>query len=239
MNKCLIILIITIFTASLGAKELYKSKPIQLRIKGFEEHELEKKKLVEDREKDKDDFLKERKAAKADREKAQNEYILSKKKVKIVKPEDTQGYEEYLLKKWKDRNDPVKVEEAQRYIDTQNENKKNGQLSRFEMREFGLENTEKNRIAFNLRKLFPKPLGGTASGSGSSPGTGSGSSGGSYGGGRNFDSPSFDDNNNFFDNNDIPPPPPPPPPPPGVELNDFGNYQAPSMAPPEEPPPFD
>ncbi len=237
MRIFIILLGFQIFTSQLWSKDTQSLGYFEARVKGFEDHEKAKIEIENKREGSKDAFLNEKKKAQTQREKDQSEYLTQKSKVKKVKPEDTPGYEEYLLKKWQRQNDQQKMAEADRYVESQKKARADSRQSRFEIREFGLENSEKNRIAYNKRKFVPKSAAGGNGGS-SSGGSGGGSSdfgGGGFGGG-NYEPPAFDDNN-FLDNNDIPPPPPPPPPPSSGDFNGYGNFQAPSMAPPDEPPP--
>ena len=138
-----------------------------------------------------------------------------------MKPEDGPAYEAYLLEKanWRESlSKAAKVEVPKR-----TNFKRNKKALEFEIREYGLQDTEKNRVPYNKRKLLS--------------GKSSGGSPGGFGGGNSMpyipppveDVPDFD--------NEIPPPPPPPPPMPmgGTEFED----SAEPVTIPPPPPPLD
>lgn len=183
------------------AQEVTDARSLERKIKAFDEFEASKKAYELDRDKDLNIVLEERARDKKAREKELAEYLLEKAKEKKIKPEDTPAYETYLLQKWQWQHDLEKSAEVE--IREKVSFRRNKKALEFEIREYGLQDSEKNRVPQKQRKLLS-----------SSKGTGgSGGGGGSFGGGGSYpfippppieDVPDFD--------NEIPPPPPPPPP---------------------------
>lgn len=250
MNGTLFFIILTTFSTLSFSQGISSNAFFEERVKNFEEHEKERLETEKERESNRKAFLNEKAMEQKERLQALAEHEAQKRKIKKVKPENTPEYEEYLLQKWNYKNDPDKLADAQRHIEKIRMSKKDHRVRQFEIREFALNDTEKNRIPFSRRSLFPSSgkTSGRGGSSGESRGRGSDFSldfgGGSSG--RNFDPPAFD--NNILDNNDIPPPPPPPPPMPSSpmdgEFNDFNSINTPSLMPPpidnpfsSEPPP--
>lgn len=201
------ILTLVLSVSSFASEDLSDPVVLDRKIKAFDEFEVQSKAINKLRESDLDDLLQRRKDEAKKREILQEEYLAEKQKAKKIKPEDSTDYEEYLLKKWDWRE---KQEKAAEVEFNQKKNLRPGKKARdFELREYALEDTEKNRIPFNRRNIF-----GGKPGSGKSGGFSGGFGGGGGGGGAPpfIPPPPIEDVPDF--DNDIPPPPPPPPPPP-------------------------
>ncbi|MEY4617125.1 MAG: hypothetical protein RJB66_2085 [Pseudomonadota bacterium] len=211
----------TILTSRLAlGQEVTDAQSLREKIKSFDEFELIQERYEDQRDNGLNQLLDDRKKAKQQREKELEEFLKQKASQKRVKPEDTPAYDEYLLQKWEWRMSQEKAATVER-LQKKNFARDKKALA-FEIREYGLENSEANRVPYNKRKL----LGSKASSTG-------GGFGGGYGGGAipPYIPPPVEEIPDFGD--DIPPPPPPPPMPEGGGFDDID----PGFQPPPPPPP--
>ncbi len=214
-----------------GAVDSNEPLSIDEKIRAFDEFEKAKSIEKQLREGDLDEVLAKRKNEAKKRQDELDEFLANKAKEKRIKPEDTPGYEDYLLQKWQWRH---KQEEEAAAISRLKKNLKPGKKEReFELREYALQDSEKNRIPFNKRKILGGKPGGTSTSGGHSGGSGGGSGGGG-GSSPYIPPPPIEDVPDF--DNDIPPPPPPPPPPP-MGGSDFDDPEPVPIPPP--PPPLE
>ncbi len=214
------------------------SLSLEKRIEGFQQHQKEQQSFTHEREKLRDEYLKEQAAQKKEKERAYNEYLKSlAKKQKKVDPESTPAYEEYLLEKWRWKNNPEKKTSQEALVKQKKKIRSSEKSKKFEMDEYSLNSSEENRVPYNKRRSFH--------GDNAKPGgfTGATPSGADSGGRAPYvppppPPPSFDnDLPEFEENNDIPPPPPPDFGPGGMG-EPFGGEPAPFMPPPPPPPPL-
>lgn len=197
---------------------------LEQKIQGFEDFENQNKVFNNNRESDLNTALKEKKENADERERLLSEYLKQQAKIKFQKPEDSQDFKDYLKQKnaWKNS-----LESAANESRKSKENFKSGSKKNriFEIREYALQSSEKNRIPYNRRQAVTKK---SSTGSTSSGGFSSGggfNSGGGGGGSPYIPPPPIEDGPDF--DNDIPPPPPPPPPMGGGDFDEVDPIQIP------------
>lgn len=194
---------------------------LEKKIQAFNEFENEKNQFESERESHRLEVLRNRRIELDQREHERQKYLEEKAKLKVIKPEETPQYEAFLLEKWEKRQQQQSA--AEEVVNEQKKRRPTKKEAAFEVREYGLQDVEKNRVPYNKRNLV---TGKTSGGS---------SYGGGYSGGNNSYSPPppMEDVPEF--DNDIPPPPPPPPPMP-VESGEIdGPDSIPAPPPPLQP----
>lgn len=185
----------------------HSSEPlaIQKKIESFNEFEAQKEKDQKLREDALSEFLQSKKDKKKEETAIYERHLAEKAKIKKIKPEDTPGFQEFIEKKIE--NIDHQESEREKVVEELKNKKPSRTEKLFEVREYGLQDTEKNRVPTKLR--ISKKSGRPSSNGANYPGGADDYRDNSYDSSPSPSSPPIEDVPEF--DNDIPPPPPPPP----------------------------